>query len=333
MATYDYPPSCKRTYRRPSGDEHADRRRKAAPFGLDVYVTRLGPRLSGWLSYTVGDTRREAYGQKYAFDYDRRHSATLVGSYRFSPRFQLSATARAASGFPWTPFAGVRVTGIEIGDRVVPEHDLQGRLVYEVAAGPLSALNSARLPFYARLDLRAAFRPRGDKGRWEFYVEAINALRRENVSGIEAELEYDPLSDRPKLVENSAGSLPLLPTFGCGSVRLVLHDRGTRSDRRAGATRAGWAGPRSPGRRRAQLRVFVQVVRGRSCGKYTTTSCSCGSTQRSSGRRRPAVSPPSPAVRAVRGPSPSRSRARSRPSWNSMPGPRLSTVISSTDCG
>jgi hypothetical protein len=183
-------------------------------YGADVYVTRAGPRLSGWLSYTLGVARREAYGLSYPFDYDRRHSATLVGGFRFSPRFELSATARAASGFPRTPFRGVRVASTEKDSRLVPERDAQGRLVYVVAPGGLGILNSARLPFYARLDLRAAFRPRGEKGRWQFYVEAINALRRRNTATLEAELAYDPDSDRPRLVFTRGGAVPFLPTFG-----------------------------------------------------------------------------------------------------------------------
>jgi hypothetical protein len=179
-----------------------------------VYVTRAGPRLSGWLSYTLGVARREAYGRTYVFDYDRRHSATLVGSYRFSPKFEVSATARGASGFPRTPFAGVRVASVERDGRFVPDRDGDGRLVYVAVPGGLDRLNSARLPFYARLDLRAAFRPRGEKGRWQFYVEAINALRRKNVSTIDATLEYDAASDRPKLVETPSDGVPFLPTFG-----------------------------------------------------------------------------------------------------------------------
>jgi hypothetical protein len=187
---------------------------KGQSYGVDVYVTRGGPRLSGWLSYTLGWARREAYGREYAFDYERRHSATVVGSYRFSPRFEVSATARASSGFPRTPFTGVRVAATEVGSRLVPERDGDGRLVYTAATGGLGLLNSARLPFYARLDLRAAFHPRGEKGRWQFYVEAINALRRKNTTSIDATLAYDPDSDRPRLVETRGGSVPFLPTFG-----------------------------------------------------------------------------------------------------------------------
>jgi len=215
IARYDYPselqseiPTDPLVTSTPTNDGRGE------AYGVDVYVTRGGPRLSGWLSYTLGWAQRDAYGEHYAFDYDRRHSATLVGSYRFTPKFEVSATARASSGFPRTPFAGTRVAPMEEGLRLVPEYDPEGRLVYEAAAGGLDVLNSERLPFYARLDLRASFRPRGEKGRWQFYVEAINALARKNVSAIDGTLEYDPDSDRPKLVETPADGVPFLPTFG-----------------------------------------------------------------------------------------------------------------------
>ena len=75
-------------------------------------------------------------------------------------------------------------------------------------------INSARYPFYERLDLRGTFRPRGDKGRWLFYVEILNALNRRNVSSIDATLDYDPTSDRPKLVLSPGGDLRRFPLFG-----------------------------------------------------------------------------------------------------------------------
>jgi hypothetical protein len=215
VALYDYPPSLQSEIPAdPLITSVPDNGARGQAYGVDVYVTRGGPRLSGWLSYTLGVARREANGRTYVFDYDRRHSATLVGTYRFSPKFEVAATARAASGFPRTPFEGVRVASVEKDGRFVPERDTQGRLVYVAVAGGLDLLNSERLPFFARLDLRASFRPRGEKGRWQFYVETINALRRKNVSGIDATLEYDPDSDRPKLVETPADGVPFLPTFG-----------------------------------------------------------------------------------------------------------------------
>lgn len=187
-------------------------------YGFDVFLARgsggTHTRLTGWASYTFGRATREAYGRGYAFDYDRRHAFSGAGTWRFSPRFTLAATARLASGFPYTPFAGVRVASVEDGERIVPDRDAAGRLVYVVEPGGLDVLNSARLPAYARLDLRATFRPRGETGRWQFYVEVLNALNRKNTSLIDATLVHDPSSDRPKLVPTREGSVPFLPTFG-----------------------------------------------------------------------------------------------------------------------
>jgi hypothetical protein len=45
-------------------------------------------------------------------------------------------------------------------------------------------------------------------------VEVLNALNRQNVSGISSTLEYDPASERPRLVEERGGSIPRIPSFG-----------------------------------------------------------------------------------------------------------------------
>ena len=58
--------------------------------------------------------------------------------------------------------------------------------------GGVSNLNTARLPVFARVDLRATWRPRGAAGRWELYAEVINLLNRENAGAFEPQLEYDP---------------------------------------------------------------------------------------------------------------------------------------------
>jgi len=98
--------------------------------------------------------------------------------------------------------------------RSVPALDENGLLVYTVAGGGVGTLNSARLPAFARVDLRFTFRPSGAAGRWELYADVINALKRKNVGSIQYNLEYDAASDRPTLVEEPSRSLPLLPSFG-----------------------------------------------------------------------------------------------------------------------
>jgi hypothetical protein len=95
--------------------------------------------------------------------------------------------------------------------RLEPEDE---RLVYGPDLGTVADLRNARLPVFARLDLRVTWRPRGPDGRWELYAEALNLLNRKNSSALDPRLEHDPTSDRPRVVEQPIGSIPLLPTIG-----------------------------------------------------------------------------------------------------------------------
>jgi hypothetical protein len=188
-------------------------------YGFDLYVARrpvsADSRLSGWAAYTYGVAERDSYGLRQPFDYDRRHALSVAGGWRFSPRWDLAATLRLASGFPRTPVVGLRVSAVEdAAGALVPERDALGGLVYTTDLGSVSNLNSARLPLFLRLDLRLSFRPGGTSGRWLFYLDLINATGRENVGAYEALLEHDPTADRPRLVESPSQALPLLPSFG-----------------------------------------------------------------------------------------------------------------------
>lgn len=192
--------------------------------GFDVMVSRTsGARVSGWASYTWGRAIREAYGREYPFEYDRRHAFTAVGALQLTPRWSIATTTRLASGFPYTAPRGVRVVGAEDindvdldgnTDELVPRRDAAGLLVYAPDLGTVEDLRNARLPVFARVDLRVTWRPRGVAGRWEIYAEALNMLNRRNASGLDPRLEYDPASDRPRVVEEPIGSIPLLPTVG-----------------------------------------------------------------------------------------------------------------------
>jgi hypothetical protein len=227
LATYDFPqvllsqidPSARITTE-PTNDA------KGRAYGFDVYLARRGSstsRLSGWASYTYGVARRQEYGLTLPFDYDRRHSLSLVGTWRLGPRFDLAATARAASGFPRTPVVGLQPASVEDAkdrdqdgntNEMLPLYDSAGRVVYTTTLGSVANANSARLPFYARLDLRLTFRPRGAASRWIFYLDVINATNRDNAGSLDPVLAYDPTSDRPRVVEERGSALPLLPSFG-----------------------------------------------------------------------------------------------------------------------
>lgn len=197
--------------------ENASRGRS---YGWEVFVQRRpapGAKLSGWASYSFGRAQRDEYGRTLPFDYDRRHSATLVGSWRFAPKWELGATLRAFSGFPITPVLGLRVSADETPDgRLVPALDAEGRYVYETDLGGVDNLNSDRLPAFLRLDLRLSWKPRGAAGRWIFYLDVINATNRENVGQLDPRLSYDPGSpaDQPRLTLAPTAAIPFLPSVG-----------------------------------------------------------------------------------------------------------------------
>jgi outer membrane receptor protein involved in Fe transport len=146
-----------------------------------------------------------------------------VGALQLNERWSIATTVRLASGFPYTAPRGVRVASIDdSGDgdldgnteELVPRRDAAGLLVYAPDLGTSADLGNARLPMFARVDLRVTWRPRGTAGRWELYAEVLNLLNRENAPGLDPRLAYDPTSDHPRVVETPIGSIPFLPTIG-----------------------------------------------------------------------------------------------------------------------
>jgi hypothetical protein len=227
LEAYDYPVALSASLpfeRLVTSRPRSDGRGRA--YGFDVYLARApsaDASLSGWVSYTWGRAQRDAYGLTYPFEYDRRHAATAVGSWRAGDRFELSLTGRFASGFPRTPVTGVRVAATPDqrdqdmdGDReeLVPDRDVRGRLFWEIDLGGVSNFGSARLPAFARVDLRATWKPRGARGRWQVYLDVINVLNRENAGVLDPRLAYDPASNRPRVVYERAAGIPFLPSLG-----------------------------------------------------------------------------------------------------------------------
>jgi hypothetical protein len=193
--------------------------------GFDVYLERrpqtARDRLSGWASYTWGRAEMDAYGQRYPFDYDRRHAGSFVGTLGAASRIDVSATFRVASGFARTSPIGVRVASRLVNGAVpgalnslVPARDGDGNVMWTPDFGDVTNLNRDRLPMYARLDVRVSFKPRSADGRWLFYLEILNVLDRRNVSQLQPELLYDASSDRPAIAFASDSGLPRLPSFG-----------------------------------------------------------------------------------------------------------------------
>ena len=138
----------------------------------------------------------------------------------------------------------------------MPALDAAGALIYAVNFGGIENLNTARLPLFARVDLRATWRPRGAQGRWEMYLEVINLLNRENAGAL------DPNSIRPRV--------------GPSEDRRDTAIRASRGSRPSGCVSGSERG--SPGRTTsltsASLVVENRVAHGRRGGTVSAAAVS-----------------------------------------------------------
>jgi hypothetical protein len=146
--------------------------------------------LSGWIAYAFDDSSLEdhATGERFASDFDQRHTLTAYAIYRWSGRTSLSARWRSGSNFPVPGYYA----------RIGEEYFLADER------------NRVRLPAYSRADVRAdrtfTFRRR----RLTLFVEVLNLLNRRNV-GL-AEPRVDSRTGRVRSVVEDL--FPLLPSAG-----------------------------------------------------------------------------------------------------------------------
>jgi hypothetical protein len=225
VALYDFPAGLQSSVpREPQITSDPVNGADGAAYGFDLYVAHqprsASERFAGWGSYTWGRATIDSYGRRYPFDYDRRHALSLVGTYRVKRWLELAGSARAATGFPYDPVLGLVVAASPVNDesgnlvKYVPDVDANGLYIWTTTKGGVQNLNSAKLPIFARVDVRATFKPSWWSSRWQFYVEVINVLNRENAGSLDPVLSYNPGSDRPSISYNRRGSFPLLPSLG-----------------------------------------------------------------------------------------------------------------------
>jgi hypothetical protein len=175
--------------------------------GMELFAEKRGGKLTGWLGYTLGYTRRTFAevdeGRSFPPKYDRRHDVSLTGIYRFKPvcpscgRWSFNFNFVYGTGQAFTP-AAARYT------------------LRDPAAGdPIDRLlgarrNTGRLLPYHRLDIgfRRTLKLFGEGVDAEIYFQFFNFYNRRN----EWFVEYDPndANTKPKV----ARMLPVLPTFG-----------------------------------------------------------------------------------------------------------------------
>ena len=140
--------------------------------GVELLLERRASTgVSGWVSYAYGTTRYvdAARGETFWGDFDQRHAVTASVRYALSRSTVLAADVRGASNFP-------------IRGYFAPGSD--GRLFVS------DRRNQARLPAYARLDVRVSRRLAYAGRDVRLFVEVLNVLDRENqgpASGVVSE--------------------------------------------------------------------------------------------------------------------------------------------------
>ena len=166
--------------------------------GVELFAEKRRGRLSGWLGYTFGWTRRTFPdidgGRTFPPKYDRRHDVSLTATYRLA-RWTWTANFVYGTGQAFTPAAARYTLRDPASDRPVD------RLL-------AAQRNTARLLPYHRLDIgmRRTFGLFG--ADVDFYVQIFNAYNRRN----EWFVQYDPEdpTEQPLVVK----MLPIVPTFG-----------------------------------------------------------------------------------------------------------------------
>ncbi len=168
--------------------------------GLELFAERLSGRLTGWIGYTLGWTRRQfpelSQGKWYPPKYDRRHDFVVSANYR-TGRWSFGCNVIFATGQAFTPASA--------------RYDLRGsartgpRERYFLPAGR----NSSRLLPYHRMDLsvKRGFRLFGMD--MQGYLQVFNAYNRRN----EWFVQYDTEDDEVTSAE-VVKMLPIVPTIG-----------------------------------------------------------------------------------------------------------------------
>lgn len=168
--------------------------------GVEAFVERMSGRLTGWIGYTLGWTRRQFpelnRGDWFPPKYDRRHDLVVSANYR-AGRWTLGCNVIFATGQAFTP-ASARYELRESARTGIRED-------YFLPTGR----NTARLLPYHRVDLsvKQDFRLFGRDLQW--YLQVFNAYNHRN----EWFIQYNTEDDRITTAD-VVKMLPIVPTLG-----------------------------------------------------------------------------------------------------------------------
>ena len=123
---------------------------KGYNYGLNLMLKKNKGKLSGWVSYAIGSSRRRfpelSPTEWFNSTFDRRHDLSVIANYRFNRHWSLGGDFVYASGTPYTKAKSVYV----INNNLVSEY---------------GKYNGSNLPATHRMDIALTYRftPRGHR--------------------------------------------------------------------------------------------------------------------------------------------------------------------------
>jgi hypothetical protein len=184
-------------------------------YGLELLLEKrnvfASDKLSGWLTYSLSWSKLHQYGYTVPFQYDQRHTANVILNYKINSWLDLGSRFVLGSGFAYTPVIGVKPRINALTGNV--QTDDNDKVIYNFDYGGVGNINSARLPVYHRLDMRATAHTKFWSGDWSFYLDVINIYNHTNVLGYSYTIMPQP-DALPVLNKTASTQFPIVPTIG-----------------------------------------------------------------------------------------------------------------------
>ena len=151
--------------------------------GLEFLAQKKTGEITGWISYTLGQTLYKfpnLNGAKSFYaNHDRNHELKLVGSYKLGENWTLSSTYMFASGNPYTaPMNQYSLTMLD------------NKTLGYIHVGEK---NSSRLPDYSRFDVSISRKWETSYGVAEGGISFYNMLNNKNISYRDYDLDVSPI--------------------------------------------------------------------------------------------------------------------------------------------
>jgi hypothetical protein len=181
-------------------------------YGAELMVKHTGRRFSGWVAYTLSNSRRLFeeinLGESFPFRFDRRHALHTTAVARIGKKLKVA--------FVWTYSTGTATTlplsSYQFNQFNLLYADLPPQFPFALEVSNFGRRNDVRLPDYHRLDLEFQYEWGRKRLKHEFTLGAYNVYYRFNPLYYTLSRQPDKYGQlKPKYTE--VALMPLVPTL------------------------------------------------------------------------------------------------------------------------